>query len=114
MGKGPGEVAQGGGEALKGEWLSREEWIRREKEKARRLRKTRWWRKKCARGVCYYCGRQVPPHELTMDHKIPLAQGGTSEKWNLVPACKECNTKKKYLLPWEWEEYLRRLKGDKK
>jgi len=45
-----------------------------------------------------------------MDHRIPLAQGGVSEKWNLVPACKECNQKKKYLLPWEWEDYLRALK----
>ncbi|MBX6423679.1 HNH endonuclease [Thermosulfurimonas sp. F29] len=87
-----------------------EEWIRREREKARRLRKTRWWRRKCARGVCYYCGRRVPPHELTMDHRIPLSQGGRSEKSNLVPACKECNNRKKYLLPWEWEEYLEKLR----
>jgi 5-methylcytosine-specific restriction enzyme A len=26
-----------------------------------------------------------------------------------VPACKECNNKKKYLIPVEWEEYLRSL-----
>ncbi|WP_297056385.1 HNH endonuclease [Thermosulfurimonas sp.] len=96
---------------MKGEWLPQEEWIRREREKARQLRKTRWWRRKCAAGVCYYCGRKVPPHELTMDHRIPLSQGGRSEKSNLVPACKECNSRKKYLLPWEWEEYLARLRG---
>ena len=48
-----------------------------------------------------------------MDHRIPLAQGGRSEKSNLVPACKECNHKKKYLLPWEWEDYLKRLKGER-
>jgi hypothetical protein len=29
---------------------------------------------------------------------------------NVVPACKECNTKKKYLLPLEWEEYLNCLR----
>ena len=45
-----------------------------------------------------------------MDHKIPLSRGGTSDRINIVPACKECNTKKKYLLPWEWEEYLKTLK----
>ncbi len=89
-----------------------EEFIKREKEKARKLRKTRWWRRKIERGICYYCGRKVPPRELTMDHKIPLSRGGRSEKSNLVPACKECNNKKKYLLPWEWEEYVKKLKGE--
>lgn len=38
-----------------------------------------------------------------MDHLIPLVRGGKSTKNNLVPACKECNMKKKYALPWEWE-----------
>lgn len=89
-----------------------EEFIRKEREKARKLRQTKWWRKKCAPGRCYYCGRQVKPSELTMDHLIPLSRGGRSVRENLVPACKECNNKKKYLLPWEWEEYLKRLKGE--
>ncbi len=87
-----------------------EDFFRQEREKARKLRKTRWWRKKCAHGRCYYCGRRVKPSELTMDHLIPLARGGRSVRENLVPACKECNNKKKYLLPWEWEEYLAKLK----
>lgn len=90
-----------------------EEFIRKERRRARELRHTRWWRKKCARGVCYYCGRKVNPSELTMDHVIPLSKGGRSVRENLVPACKECNNKKKYLLPWEWEEYLKFLKGEK-
>jgi 5-methylcytosine-specific restriction endonuclease McrA len=100
---------------MKGEFYSLEEFIKREKAKARRLRKTRWWRRQVERGICYYCGRRVPASELTMDHKIPLSRGGTSDKSNIVPACKECNNKKKYLLPWEWEEYLKRLRkeGDK-
>ncbi len=99
---------------MKGEFYSLEEFIKREKAKARRLRKTRWWRKKIERGICYYCGRKVPPSELTMDHKIPLSRGGTSDRSNIVPACKECNNKKKYLLPWEWEEYLKRLREGRK
>jgi len=41
-----------------------------------------------------------------MDHIIPLSRGGTSERFNIVPACKECNNRKKYLLPTEWDEYL--------
>ena len=75
--------------------------IAAEKRKARDLRNSSW---------CYYCGRTFPPDELTMDHKIPLARGGKSEKINIVPACKECNNKKKYLLPTEWDEYMESLK----
>ena len=62
-----------------------------------------------AKGVCYYCEQKVDPGELTMDHVVPLARGGKSTKGNLVPACKDCNNKKKYLLPIEWDEYLKGL-----
>ena len=83
--------------------------IKREKDKARSLRKTEWWRKKLEKGVCYYCNQNVGRSELTMDHIVPLSRGGKSKKGNLVPACKECNNKKKYLLPMEWQEYLKTL-----
>ena len=89
-----------------------EEEIRREKLKARDLRKTQWWKRKCAEGLCYFCGRKVLPKELTMEHVVPIIRGGKSSKGNVVAACKECNTKKKYLLPLEWEEYIKRLKKD--
>ena len=81
--------------------------IKREKEEARILRKTRWWQQKIAKGACGYCGRRVPPSELTMDHVVPLVRGGRTTKGNVAPVCKECNTKKKYLLPMEWEAYLK-------
>lgn len=84
--------------------------IRKEKNKARTLRKSRWWQQKIASGICHYCRRKFSPAELTMDHLTPLARGGRSTKGNLVPACKECNTKKKTLLPLEWKEYMERLK----
>ncbi|PIX89335.1 MAG: HNH endonuclease, partial [Nitrospirae bacterium CG_4_10_14_3_um_filter_44_29] len=29
-----------------------------------------------------------------------------------VPACKECNTKKKHMLPIEWEEYMEKIKKE--
>jgi 5-methylcytosine-specific restriction endonuclease McrA len=77
--------------------------IQREKNKARELRRSEWWRRKRAAGVCHYCQRRFPPAELTMDHLIPLVRGGKSTKGNLVPACKACNNRKKYALPWEWE-----------
>jgi len=80
--------------------------IKKEKEKARHLRHSAWWMKKIAKGVCYYCNREVGRSNLTMDHLIPLSRGGKSKKGNIVPACKECNNKKKYLLPIEWQDYL--------
>ncbi len=83
--------------------------IKKEKQRARQLRKTSWWRKKCASGICWYCKRRVGPEMLTMDHVVPLARGGKTTRGNLVPACKECNNRKKNLLPMEWEEYLNSL-----
>jgi 5-methylcytosine-specific restriction enzyme A len=84
-----------------------------EKAKARDLRHSSWWNKKTVRGECYYCRKIVKPDELTMDHKIPISRGGKSEKMNLVPACKDCNNKKKNLLPLEWDEYMNRLNSTK-
>lgn len=89
-------------------FISDEE-IRREKEKARSLRKSAWWMRKIQKGVCHYCNSKVGKAYLTMDHVVPLSRGGKSRKGNIVPACKECNNKKKYLLPIEWEEYLKAL-----
>ena len=83
--------------------------IRREKEKARRLRQSGWWMRKVQKGECYYCHRKVGKANLTMDHVLPLSRGGKSKKGNIVPACRECNNKKKYLLPIEWDEYLKSL-----
>ena len=88
-----------------------EEYIRREKEKARRLRQTAWWMRKIQKGVCHYCQSEVGRERLTMDHVVPLSRGGKSSKGNIVPACKTCNNKKKYLLPIEWDEYLQSLRG---
>jgi 5-methylcytosine-specific restriction endonuclease McrA len=81
--------------------------IKKERVKARQLRSTQWWKRRLAKGVCYYCGRFVLPKELTMDHIVPIARGGRSIKGNVVAACKECNNAKKQLLPMEWEQYLK-------
>lgn len=89
--------------------ITNEEDIRREKERARRLRQTQWWMARIQKGICHYCHRPVGRERLTMDHIVPLSRGGKSKKGNVVPACKECNNKKKYLLPIEWEEYLTSL-----
>jgi len=87
-----------------------EVFMKKERDKARKLRSSQWWKRKRDSGICYYCNHIFLPKELTMDHIIPLGRGGKSEKFNLVPCCKECNTKKKQLLPSEWEEYMTCLK----
>lgn len=86
-----------------------EDTLRREKRKARELRQSQWWKNRRAQGICYYCRRRFPARELTMDHIIPIIRGGKSVKSNVVPCCKSCNSKKQYLLPVEWEEYLQSL-----
>jgi 5-methylcytosine-specific restriction endonuclease McrA len=83
-----------------------EQTAKQEKDKAREIRKSRWWSNRIAQGICHYCGKSFPPGELTMDHIIPVARGGKSVRNNLVPCCKECNNRKKYLLPMEWDEYM--------
>jgi 5-methylcytosine-specific restriction endonuclease McrA len=87
--------------------------FKRERRNARKLRESQWWKRRCAKGICYYCGRKIPASQLTMDHIVPIARGGKSSKGNVVPACKSCNTQKKQLLPMEWESYLNNFKIDK-
>lgn len=80
--------------------------LKRERRKARELRESQWWKRRLARGICHYCGRKTAPRELTMDHIVPIARGGRSTKGNVVTACKDCNNRKKQLLPIEWQEYV--------
>jgi 5-methylcytosine-specific restriction endonuclease McrA len=89
-----------------------EEELKRERAKSRELRNSQWWKRRLSEGRCYYCGKAFPPGELSTDHVVPLIRGGKSTKGNVVPACKDCNNKKKNLLPSEWEEYLGHLKED--
>ena len=81
--------------------------IKRQRYKARQLRESQWWKRCLAKGICHYCKSPTPPKKLTMDHIVPVSRGGKSTKGNVVPACKECNNKKKQLLPMEWDEYLK-------
>ena len=86
--------------------------IRRERRKAREMRASQWWKRRCARGVCHYCGRPTPPGALTMDHIVPISRGGRTTKGNVVPCCKECNNRKKQLLPMEWEAYINGMRRE--
>lgn len=43
-------------------------------------------------GLCVYC--HTRPEALTMDHVVPLIDGGSHTKDNIVPACGRCNREK--------------------
>jgi 5-methylcytosine-specific restriction protein A len=86
--------------------------LKRERARARELRKTPWWKRQVEAGVCHYCQQKVPSQDLTMDHLVPLARGGLSVKNNLVPACRDCNAKKKLSTPVDL--VLKALEDEKK
>jgi len=77
------------------------EHLRRERARARELRRSQWWKRQRATGLCHYCGERFAPDLLTMDHVVPIVRGGRSTKGNVVPSCKDCNSKKKHRLAWE-------------
>ena len=87
-----------------------DEEIARERQKARDLRNSQWWKNEKGKGLCHYCQGRFHPSELTMDHIVPLIRGGRSTKGNIVPCCKECNNRKRHMLPSEWESYLESLR----
>ena len=55
---------------------------------------------------CAYCNRKLYDNgnnhinQLTKDHIIPLAEGGTNDIGNIVPACRKCNMSKHKSLKW--------------
>ena len=86
--------------------------LKRERAKARLLRQSQWWKRRISSGICHYCRRHVGIARLTMDHVVPLGRGGRSSRGNVVAACKDCNTRKQFLVPVEWDDYLRSLAHD--
>ena len=65
--------------------------IKKEREKAQKLKKSSWWQNRIREGICHYCQGKFPPKELTMDHIVPIARGGSSTQGNVVPSCRACN-----------------------
>jgi 5-methylcytosine-specific restriction endonuclease McrA len=46
------------------------------------------------RHQCQYCGHKFNKNQLTLDHVIPIVQGGRKCWENIVTACKPCNQRK--------------------
>ncbi len=44
--------------------------------------------------ICQYCGKKFNRSHLTLDHVIPIVQGGGKNWENIVTACKICNQTK--------------------
>lgn len=53
------------------------------------------------RNTCQYCGKRFSASELSLDHVIPRAQGGTATWDNIVCACLRCNVRKGGRTPGE-------------
>ena len=58
-------------------------------------------------GHCWYCGTLMNPWEdFTIDHMDPQKHGGGDEVENLIPACKECNSRKNAKTVEQYRGYL--------
>ena len=44
--------------------------------------------------TCQYCDRKFQKNHLTLDHVVPVVQGGGKSWDNIVTACKPCNQRK--------------------
>ncbi|MGF1514842.1 MAG: HNH endonuclease [Elainellaceae cyanobacterium] len=71
--------------------------------------KHRWKVYRRDRFRCVYCRKRVKYKQLTLDHVIPRALGGTNDIDNLVTACFECNSAKGSMDPKAWISHLQRL-----
>lgn len=77
----------------------------RERERKRLISRADYQRKKykddvwnLTGGACFYCGRitsrnagPYSPELFTIDHIIPIVEGGVTDLTNLVPCCRKCN-----------------------
>lgn len=51
---------------------------------------------------CVYCNAQMGKVLMTIDHFVPLEQGGTNDERNYVSACRPCNKAKGMMMPDEF------------
>lgn len=55
---------------------------------------------KTQKGMCWWCGKKLTKYDI--DHRIPLAKGGSNSANNICLACPTCNRSKNDKLPNEW------------
>ncbi len=60
---------------------------------------------KLQNGKCWWCGGKLED-DYHIDHRIPLAKGGTNKLNNLCASCPTCNLKKSDRFPWEFNGRL--------
>lgn len=56
--------------------------------------------------LCVWCAKEMT--EMTMDHVVPDSLGGPMTSYNLIPACRSCNSSRQARSALEW--YRRSLK----
>lgn len=58
--------------------------------------------------ACPYCKKNLYEgnirKKIEIDHFFPIAKGGQDYPWNILPTCKDCNRKKKDLMPYDFLE----------
>jgi len=51
---------------------------------------------------CMFCNRKMGEVQLTIDHFVPLEQGGKNDPSNYLSACRKCNKDKGGMNPEDW------------
>lgn len=64
------------------------------------------------RSRCTFCGvPKILPTRLTLDHIVPLSEGGSNATWNIQPLCSLCHALKGLLWSMRAREQLASAKG---
>jgi 5-methylcytosine-specific restriction endonuclease McrA len=52
------------------------------------------------KGTCQFCLKPIPFSHATKDHLYPKSKGGTNHDFNMVLACRKCNSEKDNIFPY--------------
>ncbi len=71
-------------------------------EPTKRQKKWAWT---AMQGKCGYCNIELSPFDYSIDHIHPRSKGGDHATWNLVLACRSCNSSKGVKDVYEYAKY---------